>query len=823
LIPMLMIAVSSTPAEAQLIDTWAGRGPYTTPVAASAANVNPWPIAVSPTSAANFPGSVYFADHSAVYRYDPAPKTVTLVAAMDTDGCNGNNIAATSAHIGTASGLALDSAETLYIADYSCGQIWRVTTAGVISSLPTGLSGAAPYYLHVDAMSGDLLVADLNIGVYSVNLSTGAATLLPGNGNATFFANGRYPEAITSDAVGNVYVIATQFSIPGYATAPDLLYRATKSGAVTQLATLFYCSEGLAIDDGENLYTADYCYNNVYQYAHSTGKVTAVAGTGGANNGGYSPDGTLATKAHLGDPADVAIDFSGTIYVTEFSNWQVRTFTLGGKLATLVGNEDGVGGTATSSWFYGRESGCLLADDPSNNLYFDPFKVASSGTISLFVDRGGPGFSGDGGVATNALTAGADCVATDSTGTIYLGDGSNNRVRKINSSGIISTIAGNGHQGFATSGKALSADISNPGPIAIDASGNVYFGEKTCPFDYCGSNLIVKLTNGTLSLLSGSTVGGYGGDGGIASSAALNGVQSLAFDAADNLYIADTKNQRIRKINASGVITTVAGNGNAGYSGDGGAAIAAELNFPRAVAVDMAGDLFITDSSNNRVRKVSASSGLISTIAGTGVAGFAGDGGIATVAELNFPTSMAIDPSGTLYVLDSNNNRIRRIRGANDTSPPAVTAKVTPSANNNGWNNANVSLSWSVSDAQSGIQSSTGCGPSLVTADTDRAILSCTATSIGGTTSKSVAIRRDSVTPTISITSPTSGGRYALGSKLLAGYACHDTLSGIATCVGSVANGAAIATSKAGSFSFAVTAADKAGNKTTKTVSYTIQ
>jgi len=827
--PLLAVAAWSAPVQAQLIDTWLGRGAYTTPVAATAANMIPWPITVASANAASFPLSVYFADHNGVYRYDPQPKTVTLVAGTDTVGCNGNGITATTAQMGTVSGLALDTSGNLYVADYGCGQIWKVTTSGLISALPTGFAGAAPYYLHVDALSGALLVADFNIGVYTINLSTGAVTLLPQIGNLTL-PSYLYPEAITSDSAGNLYVIATQFGVPnylgfaGYATAPDVLYQQTPAGVVTPLATLGYCSEGLAIDANNNLYTADYCYNNIYQYAPSTGKVTAVAGTGSTNNGGYSPDGTLANKAHLGDPADVAVDSSGTIYFTDFSNWQVRKFTLGGKLTTLVGNEDGVGGPATMAAQFGRPLGCLLAVDPSGNLYSNPLVVSSTGTLSLFTGRGNPGFSGDGGPAKQALTTGLDCMATDALGNVYLADGWNNRIRKIDTKGIISTIAGTGSQGFSTSGPALAAAISNPGPIAVDANGNVYFGERLgfSWFPY-GSHAIFKLaSNGVLSLVAGGAgFGGYGGDGGPATSAVLNSVESLAFDSLGNLYLADTGNHRIRKIDLNGMITTVAGTGTPGFSGDGGPASAAQLNSPFAIVVDSAGDLFITDAGNHRVRKVSASTGTISTTAGTGVAGFSGDGSVATLAALNFPTSMAIDPSGTLYVMDSHNNRIRRIRGANDTTPPVVTATLTPAANSNGWNNANVAVRWSASDAQSGIQSSSGCSSATVTVDTAGTNFSCTATSVGGTTTKSVTVRRDTVAPASTITAP-AALTYARGTTLFAAYACQDNLSGIASCTGSVTNGALIATSKAGTFTFKVTATDKAGNAATKSVTYTI-
>jgi sugar lactone lactonase YvrE len=806
---VLMFLLGGAQADAQLIDTLAGRGAYTTPVTATAANVNPWPIAVASATAVNFPSNVYFADHSGVYRYDPKLKTVTLVAGNDIRGCTGGEL-------GKISGIALDPAGNLYLADFACQIVWKVTVGGTISVFAqTGLR--APYYLHV--AGNNLLIADFNQGILSVPLAGGMPTA--NAANARLKAGGYYPEAVTSDAAGNLYVISTYFSAPGADAPPDILYKVAAGGVVTQLATLEYCSEGLAIDGSGNLYTADYCANNVYQIS-PTGLVTIVAGT---STGGFSADGTLATQAKLGDPADVAIDSSGTIYVTDDSNWRIRTFKLGGTLSTIIGNQDGIGGSATAVWIPGDNS-FGLTTDLAGNLYYGVMKISSSGLSSLYLSRGGPGFSGDGGSAVNALVGVFYGSAHDSLGNLYISDQSNNRIRKIDTGGVISTIAGNGTFTSSTTGNALLAGIQQPGPIAIDSVGNIYVSEAY-PCFYCGpGSFILKIdTTGNLSVFAGSPTSlGFSGDGGAATSALLSGISGLAFDRSDNLYVADTYNNRVRMINTSGVISTVAGNGNRAFTGDGVVATSTALNAPTAVVADRLGNIYITDTGNHRIRKVSVGTGIMSTIAGTGTPGFGGDGGIATAAAINTPTAMAIDPTDTIYFDDAYNYRLRRIRGVTDTTPPVVTPTITPAPNANGWNHAAVSLSWTVSDPQSGIQSLTGCGSASVTTDTTSggSVFTCSATSIGGTTAVPVTIKKDTVAPTMLITSPSNGGSYALNSTLLAGYTCNDAVSGVASCTSSVVNGAAISTAKKGSYSLTVTATDRAGNTASSKVSFSV-
>ncbi len=263
-------------------------------------------------------------------------------------------------------------------------------------------------------------------------------------------------------------------------------------------------------------------------------------------------------------------------------------------------------------------------------------------TINTVVGNGAAAYSGDGGPAISAALNYPGQITLDASGNLYITDGLNHVIRKVNTSGIITTIAGNG------------VALYIPAGIAIDASGAIFFSEF-------GNNLIHKLTtSGIITTIAGTGNAGYAGDGGLATSAEFLGSYGVAVDLSGNVYIADRNNHRIRKINTSGIITTIAGNGIGGYSGDGGLAASAMLNSPTGVTTDATGNIYISDQDNNRIRKVNTS-GIISTIAGNGIAGFAGDGGSATSAELNTPAHLTIDVLGNIYITEYLNNRIRKI------------------------------------------------------------------------------------------------------------------------------------------------------------------
>jgi sugar lactone lactonase YvrE len=270
-------------------------------------------------------------------------------------------------------------------------------------------------------------------------------------------------------------------------------------------------------------------------------------------------------------------------------------------------------------------------------------------------------------------------VAVDAAGNLYIADTGNFRVRKVSAAtGVITTVAGNGTEGYSgDGGAATSAEVSLLGGLAVDAAGNLYIADE-------GNSCIreVMASTGVITTVAGNGTPGYSGDGGPAVSAALSYPSGVAVDGAGNLFIADTGNNRVREVSASnGVITTVAGNGIADFSGDGGNATSAALYGPQGVAVDSTGNLFIADTFNSRIRKVSASTEVITTVAGNGTFGYSGDGGPAPLAALYNPQGVAVDAAGNLFIADTQNNRVREVIAAPDRlafAEPSSTPAGTP-------------------------------------------------------------------------------------------------------------------------------------------------
>jgi hypothetical protein len=287
----------------------------------------------------------------------------------------------------------------------------------------------------------------------------------------------------------------------------------------------------------------------------------------------------------------------------------------------------------------------------------------SYGTITTVAGTGKIGFSGNGGLATAAQLWDPTCVALDSAANLYIGDLTNHDVREVAvSTGIISTYAGTQVAGYSgDKGPANAAQMNGPTACAIDSSGNLYLAD---------GNVIrkVSVTTGIITTIVGNgqdeetTIGSFSGDGGPALLAGINLPNGIAVDG--NLYIADNGNQRIRMVSAAtGIITTIAGTGTSGFSGDGGMATSAKIYNPAGIAVDSSGDVYFADGANNVIRKVTVATGVISTIAGKGnsAEGFFGDGGLATDASFRGPTGVALDSAGDVYVADSGNQRIRKI------------------------------------------------------------------------------------------------------------------------------------------------------------------
>ena len=281
------------------------------------------------------------------------------------------------------------------------------------------------------------------------------------------------------------------------------------------------------------------------------------------------------------------------------------------------------------------------------------------------------GYKGDGGLATSAGLYNPSGIAVDASGNIYIADTSNSRIRLVTkSTGIITTVAGDGTIEYkGDGGLATSAGLYTPNDVAVDASGNIYIADS-------GNHRVrlVTKSTGIITTVAGDGIAGYIGDGGLATSASLYSPYGVAVDASGNIYIVDTSNHRVRLVTKNtGIISTVAGDGTVGYEGDGGLATSAGLYYPYGIALDASGNIYISDNGNYRIRLVTKSTGIITTVAGDGTGGYNGDGGLATSASLYYPYGVAVDASGNIYIVDTGNIRVRLV------NPTASTASLAPS------------------------------------------------------------------------------------------------------------------------------------------------
>jgi sugar lactone lactonase YvrE len=344
--------------------------------------------------------------------------------------------------------------------------------------------------------------------------------------------------------------------------------------------------------------------------------ITTVAGNG---TGGYSGDGGPATAAEINTPYGVAGDATGNLYIADANGHRIREVNTNGIITTIAG----------------------------------------TGTY---------GFSGDGGPATAAKINTPEGIAVDVAGNVYIADSWNARIRKINTSGIISTIAGNGIVDTSgDGGQATAAHLVFPEGLTIDATGNLYFADGYRVRKINTANIITRV--------AGDTNSGHTGDGGPAIKAGLWSPNTVAVDASGNIFIAEEGSDDVRIVNTSGIINTFAGNTFTGFSGDGGPATAAKFDYPFGLAIDGTGNVFISDWSNNLLRYVNTSN-IVNVYAGIPYSwGFSGDGGPATAAKISGPNRLFIDGSGNLYMADVGNQRVRKISpAALSDATPAVSA-----------------------------------------------------------------------------------------------------------------------------------------------------
>ncbi|HEY3972614.1 MAG TPA: choice-of-anchor D domain-containing protein [Candidatus Sulfotelmatobacter sp.] len=692
----------SIPGQAQdIITTSIGGGPNGIP-ALDANLYNPYGVAVDSS------GNYYIAsfNQNRVFKVTASTGVISVVAGSGAQGYAGDGVVggAGNASLDRPFAVAVDSSNNVYIADqYNC-VIRKVTTANTITTIAgqAGLCGysgdggkgtsAELYYpqgVGVDS-SGDLYIGDYNnCVVRKVVLSTNTITTYAGNHTCGYTGDGGSATSaelytvsgVAADSSGNLFIADT---------ANCVIREVTKStGKISTVAGNHTCGfsgdGGLATSaemnqaygvtvNGTTVTFSDYYNQRIRQFTIG-GNINTVAGNGTACSGTCGEGGS-AISAELYYPIGVATTTAGLIYIGDNDNYAVDSFTVGGNLNRVAGNHSATTETLITgapadgvvlNYPYG------LANDSTNNVYVNDSHnfmvredVHSTGLVNFFAGDGAPGYAGDGGAATSAELSYNYGVAKDSSGNVYIADTNNCLVRKVNTAGTISTFAGLvisnsprcGYTGDG--GAATSAELYYPYGVATDSKNNVYITDFQ-------EHVVRKVsTTGTITTIAGiGGINGYSGDGGPATNALLYGPTAVAVDPAGNVFIADYYNCRVREITvATGVINTVAGTGYCGFTGDG-LAIANGVGYPQGVAVDANDNLFIGDY-NQRVRWVSPN-GIMTTIAGTGAGGYNGDGGSATAAELYEPTGVALDSAGDILVSDYNNLRVRSI-----TAFPAV-------------------------------------------------------------------------------------------------------------------------------------------------------
>jgi hypothetical protein len=647
-------------------------------------------------------GNVYVADtgNNTIRRLTPAGEVTTLAGLAGSSGsADGTGRAA---QFDQPSGVAVDGGGNVYVADTFNYTIRKVTRAGVVTTLAGKASGGGsgdgtgnaarfglPCGVAVDG-AGNVYVADAVNGTIckvtemEVVTPAGVVTTLAGVAGSIGSADGtgsaaqfHYPSGVAADGAGNVYVADTfNYTIrkvtPGRAVT-TLAGLAGSFGGVdgTGSAARFYLPKGVAVDSAGNVYVAD-TSNHTIREVTPAGVVTTLAGL--ARNIG-SADGT-GSAARFSNPQGVAVDGAGNVYVADSGNHTIRKVTPAGTnwvvttLAGTAGIPGSADGTGNAAQFYYP---CGVAVDNAGNVYVADSdndtirKVTPAGAVTTLAGLARNAGSAD-GAGSVARFASPQGVAVDGAGNVYVADTGNDTIRQVTPAGVVTTFGGLAGSRGSADGTGSAARFNGPSGVAVGSAGDVYVA------DY-GNNTLrqmtpaeVVTTAGVVTTLAGQRSGNAGSADGTGSAAQFHYPGGLAVDSAGNVYVADTSNNAIREVTPAGVVTTLAGLARPLFGSADGTGSAAQFFEPCGVAVDSAGNLYVADSGNHTIRKVTpvGTNWVVTTLAGmAGISG--GVDGTDKGARFNSPDGVAVDSAGNLYVADTRNHTIRgmTLRGTN--------------------------------------------------------------------------------------------------------------------------------------------------------------
>jgi len=635
-------------------------------------------------------GNIYVAD-AANHRVRKvtAAGTISTVAGNGHPGFAGDNGPAQASQLNQPYGLVLDPQGNLFVADYGNQRVRRIGTDGNITTIAgTGQSGSGgdggqataasfmgPRNLAMDA-AGDLFVSEFDghrvrritpDGLIGTVAGTGIAGF-SGDGGPATAAQLAYPAGLAVDGGGSLYIVDT-FNVS---------IRKVRAGIISTVCNQqrfgmpYVKLLSISADTAGNLYIPE-AGNSFVWRMNPAGVLARVAGTPGG--GAYTGDGQPATQTALNVPADVALDSAGNLYISETRRVRI-VIAATGIMNTVAGDGtfgfSGDGGqeldavlntpTGVAVW----DGSIYIADQNNNRVR----QVSAAGTITTVAGNGQASYAGDGLVATSGALNGPTSLVFDAGGNLYIADTRNNRVRRVDTTGVMTTFAGDGTiSGFGGEGQpATLTPLYAPQGLVAGAAGDIYISDT-------GHDRVIRVdTTGNMHTVAGTGTPGSVGAGGTSSLPQLNGPTGLALDGAGNLYIADTLNHRVLMLAPDATISTIAGTSASGYSGDGGPAIAAALSYPGGVTVDANLDIYITDSGNNVVRLITPD-GTIATIAGTGQAAYIGDSGAGLTIALSDPCGLAVVRTGTVLVADSGNNRVRSLtQEQTQITPPQLIA-----------------------------------------------------------------------------------------------------------------------------------------------------